>query len=138
MFLQNIFRGAQRAPEAIFERFEGPFESPLGGPFGHAGGAVALLGHLLGPKWRQKRQDEGLKSDLGSSRGGQGSQRLSMGRLWEDFQHLLCAIWYFGMFSVRKGWCILCYDGFVHFCCCFFKFITCCIPFRTCLLVARC
>ena len=41
----------------------------MGGPFGHVGGAVELLGHLLGPKWSQKRQDEGL---LGSSRGGQG------------------------------------------------------------------
>ena len=38
----------------------------------HVGGSVALLGHRLGPKWSQKRHDEGLKSDLGSSRGGQG------------------------------------------------------------------
>ena len=37
----------------------------MGGPFGHVGGGVALLGHLLGPKWSQKRQDERLKSDLG-------------------------------------------------------------------------
>ena len=41
-------------------------------PFRHVGGAVELLGHPLGPKWSQKRQDEGLKSDLGSSRRGQG------------------------------------------------------------------
>ena len=33
---------------------------------------MELLGYLLGPTWSQKRQDEGLKSDLGSSRGGQG------------------------------------------------------------------
>ena len=44
----------------------------MGTSFGHVGGAVALLGHRLGSKWSQKRQDDGLKSDLGSSRGGQG------------------------------------------------------------------
>ena len=38
----------------------------------HVGGAVELLGHPLGPKWSQKHQDEDFKSDLGSSRGGQG------------------------------------------------------------------
>ena len=53
------------------EGFWGPFGSPLGGPFRHVGGAVALLGHRWGPKWSQKRQDEGFKSELGSSRGGQ-------------------------------------------------------------------
>ena len=67
---------------------------------------MELLGHLLGPKWSQKRQDEGLKSDLGSSRGGRGSQRLSMGRFWEDVHHLLCAILYFGMRFVRKVLCM--------------------------------
>ena len=50
---------------SIFEGFGGLFESPLGTSFGHVGGAVALLGHLLGPKWSQKCQDEGLKGDLG-------------------------------------------------------------------------
>ena len=44
----------------------------LGSPFRHVGGAVELLGHPLGPKWSQKHQDEGLKIDLGSSRGSQG------------------------------------------------------------------
>ena len=44
----------------------------LGSPFRDAGGAVELLGLPLGPKWSQKHRDEGLKSDLGSSRGGQG------------------------------------------------------------------
>ena len=33
---------------------------------------MELIWHLLGPKWSQKRQDEGPKSDLGSNRGGQG------------------------------------------------------------------
>ena len=35
-----------------------------------------------------------------------GSQRLSMGQFWEDVQHLLFAIRYFGMFFVRKVSCI--------------------------------
>ena len=72
VFTTYFLGGAQRAPKIDFGRVLGPFESPLGGPFGHVGGAVELLGHLLGPKWSQKRQDEGPKSDLGSSRGGQG------------------------------------------------------------------
>ena len=63
---------------------------------------MELLGHPLGPKRSQKHEDEGLKSDLGSSRGSQGSQRVSMGRFWEDVHHLFCATWYLDIFSVRK------------------------------------
>ena len=69
VFTKYFLGGAQRAPKIDFGRVWGLFESPLGTSFGHVGGAVALLGHRLGPKWSQKRQDEGL---LGSSRGGQG------------------------------------------------------------------
>ena len=69
VFTNYFLRGAQRAPKIDFGRVWGPFESPLGGSFRHVEGAVTLLGHRLGPKWSQKRQDEGL---LGSSRGGQG------------------------------------------------------------------
>ena len=66
----NYFSGgARRAPKIDFGKVLGRFESPLRTSFGHVGGSVALLGHRLGPKWSQKRQDEGL---LGSSRGGQG------------------------------------------------------------------
>ena len=72
VFCKIFLGGAQRAPKIDFGRVWGPFESPLGGPFRYLGGPVALLGHCFGPKWSQKRQDEGLKSDLGSSRGGQG------------------------------------------------------------------
>ena len=72
VFTNYFLGGAQRAPKIDFGRVLGALEGPLGSPFGHVGGAVELLGHLLGPKWSQKRQDEGLKSDLGSSRGGQG------------------------------------------------------------------
>ena len=50
----------------------GGLEGPLRSPFGPVGEAVEPLGHRLGPKWSQKHQNEGLKSDLGSSRGAQG------------------------------------------------------------------
>ena len=79
----------------------------LGSPFRDGGGAVELLGHPLGPKWCQRHHDEGNKSDLGSSRGGQGSQRLSMRRCWEDVHHFLRVIGYFCMLGFRK-------KGFVH------------------------
>ena len=69
VFTKYFLGVAQRAPKIDFGRLLGPFESPLGTSFGHVGGSVALLGHGLGPKWSQKRQDEGLH---GSSRGGQG------------------------------------------------------------------
>ena len=69
VFHKIFLGGAQRAPKIDFGRFWGPFWTPLGTSFEHVGGSVALLGHRLGPKWSQKRQDEGL---LVSSRGGQG------------------------------------------------------------------
>ena len=88
-----------------------PFWSPLGLSwgllFGMLEGPVELLGHPLGPKWSQKHQDEGHKSDLGSSGDGQGVSRLSMDRFCEDVHRLFCAIWYFGMFFVRKLLCIM-------------------------------
>ena len=80
VFRNYFLGGAQRAPKIDFGRVLGPFERPLGGPFGHVGGSVELLGHLLGPKWNQKDQDESLRSDLGSSRGGQGVSEGPRGR----------------------------------------------------------
>ena len=50
--------------------------------FGMLEGPVGLLGHPLGPKWSQKHQDEGHKSDIGSSGGGQGVPKCSQ---WIDF-----------------------------------------------------
>ena len=80
----------------------------LWSPFGHVGGAVELLGHLLGPKWSQKRQDEGLKSDLGSSRGGQGvSEALNGSILGRCSSLVLC---YLVIILV----CLFCKKGFVH------------------------
>ena len=69
----------------------------MGSPFGHVGGSVELLGHLLGPKWSQKRQHEGLKSDLGSSRGGQGVPEALQGSILEGiliiFGPILVCLW---------------------------------------------
>ena len=56
-------------PKELQRSILGALWEPLGTSLEHVGGSVALLGHRLGPKWSQKRQDEGL---LGSSRGGQG------------------------------------------------------------------
>ena len=83
VFCKIFLWGAQRAPKIDFGRVWGPFESPLGRPFGHVGGSVEPLGHHLGPKWSQKRQHEGLKSDLGSSRGGQGVPEALQGSILE-------------------------------------------------------
>ena len=64
----------------------------MGSPFGHVGGSVEPLGHHLGPKWSQKRQHEGLKSDLGSSRGGQGVPEALQGSILRGFLMILGAI----------------------------------------------
>ena len=69
----------------------------MGTSFGHVGGAVELLGHLLDPKWSQKREDEGLQSDLGSSRGGQGVSEALNG-------------WFLRRFSTL----VVCYSVFWH------------------------
>ena len=100
VFTKYFLGGAQRAPKIDFGRVLGPFESPLGTSFGHVGGSVALLGHRLGPKWSQKRQDEGL---FGSSRGGQGVSEALRSRFSEDFHHLLFDIWFVGVFFGKEG-----------------------------------
>ena len=69
----------------------------MGSPFRDVGGAVELLGHPLGPKWSQKHQDEGLKSDLGSSRGGQGVSEALNGSILGRFSALVVCylvFWY--------------------------------------------
>ena len=59
---------------------------------------MALLGHPLGPKCDQNRQDEGLKSDLGSSRGGQGVSEALNASILKRFSSLgACYFWYFRM-----------------------------------------
>ena len=76
----------------------------MGGPFGHVGEAVKLLGHLLGPKWSQKRQNESLKSDLGSSRGGQGVSEALNGSILGRFSLLVVCYFVF--------WCVFLYEMF--------------------------
>ena len=80
VFTKYCLGGAQRAPKIDFGGLWGPFDSPLGSPFGHVGGSVEPLGHHLGPN--QKRQHEGLKSDLGSNRTGQGVSKALNGSIW--------------------------------------------------------
>ena len=58
---------------------------------------MAPLGHRSGPTWSQKREDEGLQSDLGSSRGGQGvSEALKGSILGRCSSLVLCYLvfWY--------------------------------------------
>ena len=65
--------------------FWGSLRALWGVLLGHVGGSAELLGHLLGPKWSQKRQDEGLKSDLGSSKGRQGVPEALQGSILDGF-----------------------------------------------------
>ena len=67
---------------------------------------MELLGHPLGPKWSQKHQDEGHKSDLGSSGGGQGvSEALNGSILGRRSLLVLCYL---------VCWRVFCKKGFVN------------------------
>ena len=46
---------------------------------------MELLGHHLCAKWSQKRQHEGLKSDLGLSKGRQGVPEALQGSILKGF-----------------------------------------------------
>ena len=76
----------------------------LGSPFRDGGGAVELLGQPLGPKWCQKHHDEGLKSDLGSSRSGQGVSEALDGSILRRNSSLIVCYFVFWYVSVRRGW----------------------------------
>ena len=68
---------------------------------------MAVLGHHLGPKWSQKRQHEGLKSDLGSSRGGQGvSKALNVSILGRFSSLYVCYLVFLCVFVVRMVLCM--------------------------------
>ena len=102
VFTNYFLGGAQRAPKIDFGRVLGPFESPLGGPFGHVGGAVELLGHLFGQNGTRNVKMRAPKAILARVEVARGSQRHSMGRFWGDVPHLLCVVLYFGTFSCKK------------------------------------
>ena len=69
---------------------------------------MALLGHRLGPKWSQKHQDEGHKSDLGSSGGGQGvSEALNGSILGRCSSLVLCYLVFWYVCFVRTVLCIM-------------------------------
>ena len=86
----------------------GTLLEPCGGPFRHFGGALALLGHRLGPKWRQNRHDEGLKSELGSNRGGQGVSEALNASILKRFSSLVVFFWVLlHVIFVRKVLCIM-------------------------------
>ena len=107
MFVQNILGCAQRASKIDFGGVLGTLLEPFGGPFRHFGVALALLGHCLGPNWRQNRHDEGLKSELGSDRGGQGVLRGSQCIDFEEIFIACCVL--LGTFA-----CCVFKKGFVH------------------------
>jgi len=76
--------------------------------FGMLEGPVELLGHPLGPKWSQKHQDEGHKSDLGSSGGGQGvSEALNGSILGRCSSLVLCYLVFWYVCFVRNVLCIM-------------------------------
>ena len=69
---------------------------------------MELLGHLLAPKWSWKRQDEGLKRDLGSSRGGQGVSEALNASILRRCSSLVACYWILlHVVFVRKVLCIL-------------------------------
>ena len=65
---------------------------------------MELLGHPLGPKWSQKHEDEGLKINLGSSRGSQGvSEGLNGSVLVRCSSLVVCCFVFLAHFLLRKS-----------------------------------
>ena len=107
VFTNYFSGGAQRAPKVDFGGLLGTLRGLFGGPFRHFGEALALLGHRLGTKCSQNRHDEGLKSDLGLSRGGQAVSESLNASILKRFSSLF--VLRFGTFA-----CCFCKKGFVH------------------------
>ena len=74
----------------------------LGSPSRYVGGLWSFLGILWGQNGARNIKMRVSKSILAQVEVARGSQRVSMGRFWEDVHHLFCAIWYIGIFKVRK------------------------------------
>ena len=70
-------------------------------------GLWSFLGILWGQNGARNIKMRVSKSILAQVEVARGSQRVSMGRFGEDVHHLLCAIWYIGIFFARKVLCIL-------------------------------
>ena len=69
---------------------------------------MALLKHHLRPKWCQKRHDEGLKSDLGSSRGGQAVSESLNASILKRCSSLVVLFWVLlHVVFARKVLCIM-------------------------------
>ena len=96
VFTNYFLGGAQRAPKIDFGRFWRALESPLGSPW-------SFLGMFWVQNGARNVKMRVSKAILAQVEVARGSQRLSMGRFWEDFHHLLCAIWYVGVFFGKKG-----------------------------------
>ena len=80
---------------------------PLGLSWGLLFEMLVGLWSFLGIHWVQNGarniKMRVSKAILAQVEVARGSQRLSMGRFWEDVHHLLCAILYFGMYFCKKG-----------------------------------
>ena len=90
---------------SILGGFWGPFETPLGVLLS----MLEELWSFLGIFWVQHAarnvKMRASREILAQAEVGRGSQKLSMGRFWEDFHDFLCASWYFGVFFVLKRFC---------------------------------
>ena len=92
---------------SIFEGFGGPFESPLGVLLGMLEGLWLFLGIVWVQNGARNIKMRVSKAILAQVEVAKGSQRLSMGRFWEDF--ITCSV-LFGMlvcFFVRNVLCIM-------------------------------
>ena len=80
------------------------FWEPIGLSWGLLFSMMEGLWSFLGILWFQNGarniKMRVSKAILAQVEVARGSRRLSMGRICDDFHHLLCAIWYFGVFFV--------------------------------------
>ena len=94
-----------------FWHLQASFWEPIGLSWGLLFEMLVGLWSFLGILWVQNGarniKMRVSKAILAQVEVARGSQRLPMGRFWEDVHHLLCAIWYVGMFFVSKVLCIV-------------------------------
>ena len=94
-----------------FDTLWASFWEPIGFSWGLLFGMLVGLWSFLGILWGQNgarhTKMRVSKSILAQVEVARGSQRVSMGRFWEDVHHLFCAVWYFAILFVRKVLCIM-------------------------------